>query len=64
MKGALIAARRLEEAGHPVTEAEGVPGLFNVAGIAGDVTIGQLVDIAAQRGLMPVYSVPPERMNR
>lgn len=44
------AKRRLDAAGHTVTVAEGVPGLFNVEGLARDVTSGQLLQLAAEHG--------------
>jgi hypothetical protein len=46
---ALLAAKRLSEAGHPVREAN-IPGLFDIEGIANDITINQLIDIAAKQG--------------
>lgn len=41
---------QLQEAGYAVTPAEGVPGLWNVAGLARDVTTGQLCDLASRHG--------------
>ena len=38
--------RILKNAGLGVTPAEGVPGLYDVHGVAYDVTFNQLIDIA------------------
>jgi hypothetical protein len=53
MSLAQIAAERLSQAGHQVHAAD-IPGLWDIDGIARDVTTGQLIDIAQQRvGLIP-----------
>lgn len=52
----VIAIQMLQNAGHEVTPAEGVPGLWNVAGIANDVTTNQLVDLAEKYGA-PAFPV-------
>lgn len=46
----IIAVRMLEAAGHKVTPADGVPGLYDVEGLARDVTLGQLRQLAAEHG--------------
>lgn len=45
-----VAAQQLKAAGHLVTPADGVPGLWNVDGLARDVTTNQLFDLAARHG--------------
>lgn len=47
---AIIAKRMLDEAGHTVTPADGIPGLWNVEGLARDVTTNQLCDLAERHG--------------
>ncbi len=39
---------RLRSAGYEVSPADGVPGLWDVAGLARDVTTNQLHDLAAR----------------
>ena len=50
MRFLVEAFQALDAAGHKVTPADRVPGLWNVEGIADDVTSGQLLDIARQHG--------------
>jgi hypothetical protein len=45
-----VAFEMLKAAGHPVTPAGDIPGLWNVEGLANDVTTGQLLDLARQHG--------------
>jgi hypothetical protein len=47
---AIVAKKMLEQAGYQVTPADRVPGLWNVEGLARDVTINQLIDLAQQHG--------------
>lgn len=47
---ATLAIDALGNAGHAVTPADRVPGLFDVAGIARDVTVGQLWQLSQQHG--------------
>ena len=50
---AMIVADRLRQAGYAVTAAD-IPGLWDVAGIANDLTTGQLIDVAQRHvGLLP-----------
>jgi len=51
---AVVAFQHLKDAGHEVTPADGVPGLWDIAGIARDVTTGQLIAIANERGATPI----------
>lgn len=51
-----ITIDRFRLAGHEVTPADGVPGLWNVAGLARDVTTNQLHELA-ERHCAP-YVVP------
>jgi hypothetical protein len=51
---AAVAFRQLKDAGHEVTPADGIPGLWDIAGIARDVTTGQLMAIANERGATPI----------
>jgi hypothetical protein len=48
-----VAADMLERAGHRVTPAGGVPGLWNVEGIGNDLTTAQLLEVAGKRGMLP-----------
>ena len=57
---ALLAQRKLDRAGHLVTATD-VPGLFDVQGIARDVTVGQLIDIASQLNASPQADARPTR---
>lgn len=53
-----VATLELRNAGHDVQPAEGVPGLWNVQGLAYDITSGQLLDLARQHGSpypMPIH---------
>lgn len=52
MRFAVIAFERLRSAGHPVTPAGDIPGLWNVEGLARDVTTNQLLDLADQHGAL------------
>jgi hypothetical protein len=45
-----VAFKALEAAGHTVTPTD-IPGLYDVEGVGTDLTLGQLVDVAQQRGL-------------
>lgn len=47
---ATIATEALSRAGHAVTAADWVPGLYDIDGIARDVTVGQLFQLAQQHG--------------
>lgn len=40
----------LRNAGYHVEPADGIPGLWNVAGLASDVTGAQLCDLAKRHG--------------
>jgi hypothetical protein len=55
----VIAVAMLDAAGHKVTPAGDIPGLWNVAGIADDVTTGQLCQIAEQHGQWPFPLIGP-----
>lgn len=46
----VIAAKMLNDAGHHVSPADGIPGPWNVEGIGRDLTTGQLCDVARQHG--------------
>lgn len=48
-------AIRLEQAGYQVLPTD-VPGLFDVPGLARDVTLGQLCDLASRHGAINVGS--------
>jgi hypothetical protein len=57
----IVAIEQLKAAGYSVSVAEGVvPGLWNVEGLACDVTTGQLCDLAKQHGnpLAPFFMGP------
>jgi hypothetical protein len=57
----VVAIEQLKAAGYSVTVAEGViPGLWNVEGLAHDITTGQLCDLARQLGnpLVPFLRMP------
>jgi len=45
-----VSAMSLKAAGYEVTPADGVPGLWNVDGLARDVTTNQLHDLARRFG--------------
>jgi hypothetical protein len=47
---AMEALRWLENAGFRVEPAEGVPGLFNVEGLARDLTVAQVTSLAQRHG--------------
>lgn len=46
----IVAMHMLDAAGHKVTPAGDIPGLWNVEGLARDVTTDQLLDLAKQHG--------------
>jgi hypothetical protein len=46
----IVAIHQLQEAGYRVTPADGVPGLWNIEGLANDVTTGQLCALSEQHG--------------
>lgn len=46
----VVAMQMLDDAGFKVTSAERVPGLWNVDGLARDVTTNQLLQLASQYG--------------
>jgi hypothetical protein len=53
-----LAMQSLEKAGYKVTVADGcIPGLWNVQGLASDVTTNQLLDLADSHGVHPL-SIP------
>jgi hypothetical protein len=54
-----VAIKMLEAAGHKVTAADRVPGLWDVDGIAADVTTGQLHQLAEQHGHWPFALAGP-----
>lgn len=56
MRFVTISARRLELSGYRVTPADGVPGLWNVAGLAYNVTTNQLHDLADKHGAIEIMS--------
>lgn len=54
-----VATQMLRDAGYKVTPADMVPGLWDVEGLARDVTTAQLHQLAKQHGfaqIMPVGS--------
>jgi hypothetical protein len=58
----VVAFKMLELAGHRVTAADRVPGLWNVDGLAHDVTTAQLHQLAQQHGhpWPPVVLIGPQ----
>jgi len=55
----VLAMQSLENAGYKVTVAEGgVLGLWDVQGLASDVTTNQLLDLADKHGADP-FPAPP-----
>ena len=59
MKLAIVAMQQLDAAGHKVSPADGVPGLWNVDGLARDVTTNQLFDLAERHGVISMPSYLP-----
>jgi len=55
-----LAADVLQRAGHPVTSAEGIGGLWDVAGIGRDLTAGQVLDIARRFGGISAPVLPSD----
>jgi hypothetical protein len=45
-----LAIEALERAGHRVSPADRVPGLYNIDGVARDVTAGQLFQLSQSHG--------------
>lgn len=45
-----VAFKMLEAAGYSITPADGIPGLWNIEGLARDVTLGQMRDLAERHG--------------
>jgi hypothetical protein len=62
MKFFVLSADALERAGFKVTPADGVPGLWNVEGLAHDVTTNQLHDLATKHGDPRAVAVGPRVM--
>jgi hypothetical protein len=54
----VAAVDMLQRAGHPVSPADGVPGLWNVEGIANDLTTAQLLEVAGKHGLFGGMMMP------
>jgi len=48
----MVAIEKLRAAGYHVQPADGVPGLWNVDGLARDVSSGQLAQIATAHGAL------------